>query len=217
MLTSKFQVNFSVKIGEIPSKSKENKMGRITYSYIFGLFLANMLPNGFSLQLAEHEPAFFDEVSRELPVADCDMIVVSSSPLQGEMLKIVRFIYRTINHYQNNYMYSGIGTMARSSIYFTSLKTLYSTWNEQELARQVAFMPCLVALIKATTFEEALNFVDLISSLKGNPVKSTRKYLVLNTPSVDQSLLQNKTGNINVHIISEGERGWFSQIVVSCE
>ena len=88
MVTSKFQVNFSVKIGEIPSKSKENKMGRITHSYIFGLFLANMLPNGFSLQLAEHEPAIFDEVSRELPVADCDMIVVSSSPLQGEMVKI---------------------------------------------------------------------------------------------------------------------------------
>ena len=125
-----------------------------------------------------------------------------------------------MNYYQKrdyNYTYLGIGTMGRSSIYFTSLKTLYSTWNEQELARQVAFMPCLVALIKAPTFEEALNFVDLISSLKGNPVKSTRKYLVLNTPSIDQSLLQNKTGNINVHIISEGERCWFSQIVVSCD
>ena len=107
--------------------------------------------------------------------------------------------------------------MGRSSFYFTSLKLMYNTWNEQELARQLAIMPCLVALIKTTSFEEALNFVDKISAVKGNPVKSKNKHLVLHTPDIDQRLLQNKTiGNINVHIISQGETGMFWQIVVLC-
>ena len=107
--------------------------------------------------------------------------------------------------------------MGRSSIYFTSLKLLYRTWNEQELTRQVAFMPCLIAFIKADSFDEAMNFVDRISGLKGNPVKSKKKYLVLNTPDIDQRLMQNKTGNINVHIISEDETGRLWQIIVLCE
>ena len=109
--------------------------------------------------------------------------------------------------------------MGRSSIYFTSLKLLYRTWNEQELARQVAFMPCLIAFIKTDSFDEAMNFVDRISGLKGNPVKSKKKYLVLNTPDIDQRLMQNKTGNINVHLISsEGDTGRLWQIIVClCE
>ena len=100
--------------------------------------------------------------------------------------------------------------MGRSSFYFTSLKLMNSTWSEQELARQLAIMPCLIALIKTTIFEEAMNFVDNISAVKGNPVKSKKKHLLLYTPSIEQRLLQNKTiGNINVHIISQDETGMF--------
>ena len=99
--------------------------------------------------------------------------------------------------------------MGRSSIYFTSLKLMYSTLNEQELARQVSLMSCLIALIKADSFDEAMNFVDRIIGLKGNPVKNKKTYLVLNTPNIDQRLMQNKTGNINVHFTSEGETGRF--------
>ena len=108
--------------------------------------------------------------------------------------------------------YLGIGQLGRSSIYFTTLTLLYSSWNERELARQVAFMPCLIGLIKTDSFDEAMAFVDKISSIPGNKVKSKKKYLVINTPTVDQRLMQNKTGNIHVHIIKEGETGTCSVI-----
>ena len=88
---------------------------------------------------------------------------------------------------------------------------MYSTWDEQELSRKLSFMPCLVALIKTSNFEDALSFVDRISAVKGNPVKSKKKHLVLHTPYIDQRLLENKTiGNINVHIISPDVtgKGW---------
>ena len=100
--------------------------------------------------------------------------------------------------------------MGRSSFYFTSLKLMYNTWGEQELSRQLSIMPCLVALIKTTNFEEALEFVDRIAAVKGNPVKSKKKHLVLHTPYIDHSLLENKTiGNINVHIVSKADSGRF--------
>ena len=87
---------------------------------------------------------------------------------------------------------------------------MYSTWDEQELSHQLSLMPCLVALIKTTNFEEALEFVDRIAAVKGNPVKSKKKHLVLHTPDIDHSLLENKTiGNINVHIISKADSGRF--------
>ena len=87
---------------------------------------------------------------------------------------------------------------------------MYSTWDEQELSRKLSFMPCLVALIKTTNFEDALSFVDRISAVKGNPVKSRKKHLVIHTPYIDQRLLQNKTiGNINVHFISKADSGGF--------
>ena len=97
--------------------------------------------------------------------------------------------------------------MARSHIYFESLEVLYDTWTEEALVRQVTNMPCLIALIKTEKFEDAMNFVDRISSITGNPFKSRRKYLALNTPYINEALMQNKSGNINVHIISEGVTG----------
>ena len=85
-----------------------------------------------------------------------------------------------------------------------------NTWGEEGLSRQLSIMPCLVALIKTTNFEEALEFVDRIAAVKGNPVKSRKKHLVIHTPYIDQRLLQNKTiGNINVHFISKADSGRF--------
>ena len=107
--------------------------------------------------------------------------------------------------------------MGRSYIYFSSLRLLYSTWNEKEIARQMMFMPCLLALIKADNFDEAIDFVDCVSSLPGNPVKSKKKYLVIHTSYIDERILENKTGNFNVHIINEGEKGKMWQIFVLCE
>ena len=91
--------------------------------------------------------------------------------------------------------------------FFQSFQSTCGTTYQQELAQQVAFMPCLIALVKANNFDEAINFVDLVSILPGNAVKSKKKYLVLITPYIDQTLMQNKTGNFHVHIISGGETG----------
>ena len=102
----------------------------------------------------------------------------------------------------------GISRIGRSSIYFTSLQLMNNTWSEEGLSHQLSIMPCLVALIKTSNFEDALSFVDRISAVKGNPVKSKKKHLVLHTPYIDQKLLENKTiGNINVHIISPDVTG----------
>ena len=128
----------------------------------------------------------------------------------------LKLMIKTRNYYQmcirlyQTYTYLGTGWTGRSSIYFTSLNLLYGTWNEEELARQVASMPCLIALIKTDNFDEAMGFVDKINSLQGNPVKSRKKYLVINTPNIDARLMQNKTGNTYVHIMKEGEAGKLS-------
>ena len=97
----------------------------------------------------------------------------------------------------------GGDNMGRSYTYFANLELLYSTWNRDELIRQVSSMQCLIALIMSDSFTEAMQFVDFISDLKWNPVKNRRKHIILTTPNIDQELLQNKTNNINVHIISQ--------------
>ena len=58
-------------------------MRRMIHIFTFGVCLAGMLPNGYSMMLS-----FFDEVSKKLPVSDCDMIVVSSSPIQGKIFRL---------------------------------------------------------------------------------------------------------------------------------
>ena len=89
---------------------------------------------------------------------------------------------------------------------------LFYTWKDKELALQVASMHCLIALIKTDDFEEAMTFLDNINSLPGGTrVRSRKKYLVINTTSkLDSMQMQNKTGNINVHIVKKGEGGKLS-------
>ena len=96
----------------------------------------------------------------------------------------------------------------RSSIFFTDLKLLYSTWGEAELARQISSMPCLIAFARASTFAEGFQFVDYINSLQKRPIKSKKMYLILMTQqTIDETLLQNKTVHFNVHIINQDETG----------
>lgn len=56
-----------------------------------------MFQTGLSLQLAEQESAFFDGISGDLPLTKCDMIVVSPTPLKGEMFKHIGFVPRCVN------------------------------------------------------------------------------------------------------------------------
>ena len=73
-------------------------------------------------------------------------------------------------------------------------------------------MHCLIALIQTDDFEEAIQFLDKMNSLPGGSrVRSRKKYLVINTTSkIDSMQMQNKTGNINVHIVKKGKGGEFS-------
>ena len=103
----------------------------------------------------------------------------------------------------------------RSYTYFANLELLHSTWNRAELIHQVSSMQCLIALIMSDSFTEAMQFVDFISDLKSNPAKIRKKHLILNTPNIDQELLQNKTNNINVHVISQAKGMYTSSLVSS--
>ena len=78
---------------------------------------------------------------------------------------------------------------------------------DADIAMRVGSMPCLIAIVKADLFAEALQFVDKISALAGNQIKNRRKHLILITPTIDESLLKNKTVNFNVHIITQSESG----------
>ena len=94
---------------------------------------------------------------------------------------------------------------ARSSFLFANLEQLYNTWDETELARQVASMKCVIAYIRTDGFANGMQFVDKISGLQGSPIKRKKKYIILMTPTIDNTLLQNRTDNFDVHIINQGE------------
>ena len=49
-----------------------------------GLHLAGILQIGFASNLTENEFNLLNEVSENLPLAKCDMIIVSSEPYEGE-------------------------------------------------------------------------------------------------------------------------------------
>ena len=51
-----------------------------------GLHLAGILQIGLASNLSENEFNILNEVSQNLPLAKCDMIIVSSEPYEGEIL-----------------------------------------------------------------------------------------------------------------------------------
>ena len=58
----------------------------------FGLHLAGILQLGFSSHLPGREFKLLNEVSQNLPLAECDMIIVSSEPYKGERYNsVVKF------------------------------------------------------------------------------------------------------------------------------
>ena len=61
-------------------------MGRISNLITLGLHLAGMIQKGFCSHLPENEYKLPNEVSRNLPLAECDMIIVSPEPYVGEPL-----------------------------------------------------------------------------------------------------------------------------------
>ena len=84
--------------------------------------------------------------------------------------------------------------------------------DETEFARHVTSMKCLIAFIKVDSFDEGIQFVDYLSSLKGNPVVKTKKHLVLMSPTIDEALLKNKTIRFNVHIMRKDKAGMYAVV-----
>ena len=75
------------------------------------------------------------------------------------------------------------------------------------LANQVASMPCFIVLAKEANFTEGMNFVNYIETLPDNTVQRKKKHFILITQNIENSLIQNRSGNANVHIISQGGEG----------
>ena len=96
--------------------------------------------------------------------------------------------------------------LGRTTIHFTDLEILYNTMDKDEIAARVKSMPCLISLIQADIVE-AMQFVEYINSLPGNTAQNRMKYIILMTPFVDETQLQNRTSNINVHIIKQDKPG----------
>ena len=96
--------------------------------------------------------------------------------------------------------------LGRTTIHFTDLEILYNTMDKEQIAARVKSMPCLISLIQADIVE-AMQFVEYINSLPGNTAQNRMKYIILMTPFVDETQLQNRTSNINVHIIKQDKPG----------
>ena len=72
-----------------------------------------------------------------------------------------------------------------------------------EVITQIASMPCLLAVVKEANFTKGMNFVNYIEDLPDNSVKRKKKHFILITKYVDYNHFENRTGNANVHIISQ--------------
>ena len=79
--------------------------------------------------------------------------------------------------------------------------------NKIMLGRQVASFQCLIVLLKENNLAEGMKFVDFTVDLAETSVRRKNKYFILITKNVDYGLLQNRTGNANVHIVSQREDG----------
>ena len=64
-------------------------MGGISKLITFGLHLAGMIQKGFCSHLPENDYKLPNELSQNLPVAECDMIIVSPQPFIGDTLNHV--------------------------------------------------------------------------------------------------------------------------------
>ena len=81
------------------------------------------------------------------------------------------------------------------------------------MEHHIAYMPCLTVLLKEDNLAEGMKFVDYVEDLQDNSVKRKKKQFILITQNVDYSLLQNRTGNVNMHIISQDGEGMCVSVV----
>ena len=190
-------------------------MCAIARTFLFCLCLTGAFQLGLCSQFAaEQQSNLVNGVLKDLPTTECDMIVVSPSPIHGEISCTLQIIYYPWLHLILSSMWTFyeivilcLGT-GRSSYYFNTLKKLYSTLDEAELARRISSMPCFIAFARADSFSEGVQFLDHILGLRAleRPIKSKKMHVVLMTKeTIDETLLRNKTNHFNVHMINQGK------------
>ena len=64
---------------------KTENMHLTVHICTLGLYLSVYISMVHSSQITEKELSFVNEVLRDLPTAECDMIVVSTTPFHGEI------------------------------------------------------------------------------------------------------------------------------------
>ena len=83
------------------------------------------------------------------------------------------------------------------------------------IGHHVASMPCLSVILEEDNFAKGMEFIDFMEDLPENSAKRKKKLFIFITQNVDNSLLQNRTGNVNVHIISQAGKGMNTLYVYS--
>ena len=67
--------------------NSKNCLSRLIFGVVC-VFLASTLAMGFTSDMTGEESKLVNDVLKDLPHANCDMIVVSSSPFHGKMLPV---------------------------------------------------------------------------------------------------------------------------------
>ena len=90
---------------------------------------------------------------------------------------------------------------------------LHKTIDKIAIGHHVASMQCLSVIVKEDNFAKGMEFIDFIKDLPENSAKRKKKLFIFITQNVDNILLQNRTGNVDVHIISQAGKGKYSWFV----
>ena len=104
--------------------------------------------------------------------------------------------------------------VGRSSIHFDELREFYSTMDLTQITKLISTITCVIAHVKADSFNEAVAFLDFINGLPGNMVKNRKKYLVLMIPTatIDYGLIHNQSSMFGTHFIVQNSAGKYFEI-----
>ena len=72
--------------------NSKNCLSRLILGVVY-VFLASTLAMGFTSDLMEEESKLVNDVLKDLPLAICDMIVISSSPFYGKLPLIIKYLW----------------------------------------------------------------------------------------------------------------------------
>ena len=140
------------------------------------------------------------DVVKYLPKEPCDTIHVLASPSQGTYLLLLK---ENFMHYELPFSserkeassLSGLSGEDAIVMWFGSVGKLLGIKDDKTLATVLTSSSCLSVIAQSTKVEDISNLVDLVSNIR---VKN--KYLVVQTPPLNTTLLQSKKINFNVMV-----------------